>query len=280
MKDILVAIDFSKGSVHALEYAIELANVAQSNITMVWVDNLPANDLQSGADSGEFRDESKKNLEELVNNHKAKLKGGKLSFKIRKGKVYQELAAQAKLSNSSLLITGAHGVSGFEEYWIGSNASRLVSYSPCPVITIKFNFDISRGIRRILLPIDHTPQTIQKAQFVCSLAKTFGSDVNILALHTSKLKTMQRVVENNVVKTEKYFSQQGVNYILDTVITDNLTASIIEHSKTLDVDIVAVMTDWQNEASVTILGQFAQQLVNYSPVPILSVPPREHFILQ
>ena len=27
MKDIVVAIDFSKGSLHALEYAIELANL-------------------------------------------------------------------------------------------------------------------------------------------------------------------------------------------------------------------------------------------------------------
>ncbi|MBK7175160.1 MAG: universal stress protein [Bacteroidales bacterium] len=280
MKDILVAIDFSKGSVHALEYAIELANVAQSNITLVWIDVQAANETQGSPESGEFRDESKKNLEELVHTYKGKLTGGKLNCKIRKGKVYQELAAQAKQNNSSLLILGAHGVSGFEEYWIGSNASRVVAYSPCPVITIKFNFDNSRGIRKILVPIDHTPQTIQKAIFACQLAKVFGSDINILAIHTSRLKTMQRVVENNVVKIEKYLNSNKINFILDTVLSDNLTSTIIEHAKNLDVDIVAIMSDWQNEASVTILGQFAQQLVNYSPVPVLSIPQKEHFILQ
>ena len=39
MKEIIVAIDFSKGSLHALDYAIELANHQKSNLTMVWVDN-------------------------------------------------------------------------------------------------------------------------------------------------------------------------------------------------------------------------------------------------
>jgi nucleotide-binding universal stress UspA family protein len=189
------------------------------------------------------------------------------------------LAAQAKQSESSILITGAHGVSGFEEYWIGSTASRLVSYSPCPIITVKFNYDISRGIRKILLPIDHTPQTVQKAHFAGILAKIHGADINILALHTSKLKTMQRVVDNNVAKLEKYFTSIGIDYFADSVVTDNLAACIIDHAKDTDADLIAIITDCQNEVSATILGQFAQQLVNYSPVPVLSIPLKDNFIL-
>jgi len=279
MKDILVAIDFSKGSVHALEYAIELANLAQSNIIMVWVDNLSIQEVTLSSETTELREDSKKNLEELVRAYKDKLKPGKLSFKIRKGKVYQELSAQARQCESTLLITGTHGITGFEEYWIGSNASRVVSYAPCPVISVKFNYDINRGYRRILLPIDHTSQTIQKVHFTVTLALLSGADINILALNTSRLRTMQRVVENNVSKVEKYLVANDINYVVDTVMTDNVAAAIIEHAQEEDVDLVAIMTDWQNEASVTILGQFAQQLVNYSPVPILSIHPKDNFIL-
>ncbi|MBK7213969.1 MAG: universal stress protein [Bacteroidales bacterium] len=279
MKDILVAIDFSKGSAHALEYAIDLANVAQSNVIMIWVDNLLPIDSQLAAEAAEGREEAKKNLDELVQHYKGSLKPGKLSFKIRKGKVYQELAAQAKASDCSMLVTGTHGVTGFEEYWIGSNAARVVSYSPCPVATVKFNYEINRGIRKIILPIDHTTQTVQKAHFTAALAKSHGADINILALHTSRLKTMQRVVDNNVAKLEKFLTSQGINYIIDTIMTDNLANTIIDHARLVDADLIAIMTDWQNEASVTILGQFAQQLVNYSPVPVLSIPPKDQFIL-
>lgn len=279
MKDILVAIDFSKGSLHALEYAIELANVSECNVIMAWVDNQSAQDVHLVAESREFRDESKKNLEDIVHTYKGKLKPGKLTYKVRKGKVYEELAAQVKQSDCGLLVTGAHGVTGYEEYWIGSNASRVVSYSPCPVITVKFNYDINRGIRKILFPVVHTPQTIQKAHFTSLLARAHGSDINILALHTSKLKTIQRVVENSVAKVEAYLESQGIPFISDSITTNNLTASIIKHAADLDADLIAIMTDWQNESAQTILGQYAQQLVNYSPVPVLSVPPVEHFTL-
>jgi nucleotide-binding universal stress UspA family protein len=279
MKDILVAVDFSKGSIHALEYAIELANVWQSNIVMVWVDNHYLQELQPSTESVEFREESKKNLEDLARTYKGHLKPGKLTYKLKKGKVYQELASQAKLCDCEILILGAHGVSGFEEYWIGSNAARVVSYSPVPVITVKFNFDNSRGIRKILLPVDHTSQTLQKAHFVGLLARTHGADINLLAMHTSKLKTMQRVVDNNVTRLEKYFTSAGLNFIADSIISDNVTAIINEHAREVDADLIAIMTDQQNDASINILGQFAQQLVNYSPVPVLSIPPKDPFTL-
>jgi nucleotide-binding universal stress UspA family protein len=279
MKDILVAIDFSKGSIHALEYAIELANLTQGNIIMVWVDSQSIQEVTLASETSELREDAKKNLEELVNTYKNKLKPGKLTYKIRKGKVYQELSAQAKQCECTILITGTHGVTGFEEYWIGSNASRVVSYAPCPVISVKFNFDINRGYRRIVLPLDHTSQTIQKAFFTAKLAELSGADINILALHSSKLRTMQRVVENNVAKVEKYLASRGINLVVDTIMTDNVASAIIEHARHVDADLIAIMTDWQNEASVTILGQFAQQLVNYSPVPVLSIHPKDNFIL-
>jgi len=279
MKDIVVAIDFSKGSVHALEYAIELANITESNIIMVWVDNQSVLETHITTESAELREESKKALEELAHNYRTKLKPGKITFKIRKGKVYQELAAQAKHSECAILITGTHGVTGFEEYWIGSNASRVVSYSPCPVISIKYNYDISRGIRKILLPVDHTPQTVHKSFFTAVFAKHFGADIKILALYTSRLKTLQRVVDNHVAKVEKYLSGQNVSYIVDTMVTDNLTTAIIDHAREEDVDLISIVTDTQNEATATILGQFAQQLVNYSPVPVLSIPHKENLVL-
>ncbi|MBK7030068.1 MAG: universal stress protein [Bacteroidales bacterium] len=172
MKDILVAIDFSKGSVHALEYAIELANVAQSNITLVWIDVQAANETQGSPESGEFRDESKKNLEELVHTYKGKLTGGKLNCKIRKGKVYQELAAQAKQNNSSLLILGAHGVSGFEEYWIGSNASRVVAYSPALLLPLN-SISIIPGGSGKFWSLSTTPHKPYRKQFLLASWQRF-----------------------------------------------------------------------------------------------------------
>jgi nucleotide-binding universal stress UspA family protein len=279
MKDIVVAIDFSKGSVHALEYAIELANLTHANVTMVWVDNVSGNELAFISEVKELRNEAKSNFDEILSIYKDKLIHGKLSAKVRKGRVYQELANYVKQADCCLLIVGAHGSSGFEEYWIGTNAFRIVSSAMSPIVTVRYNYDIKRGYRKILLPIYHTTQTLHKVVFTADLAKAAGADINILALNSSGLKSMQRIVDSNVAKVKKHLEEKGVNYIVDSVNSVNLAFDIIEHARMVDADLISIMTDIQDQANSILLGPFAQQLVNYSQIPVLTIHPKNNFTL-
>jgi nucleotide-binding universal stress UspA family protein len=279
MKDIVVAIDFSKGSIHALEYAIDLANLTHTNVTMVWVENIVSVDATSGRDTKEARAEAKGSIDELLEKYKGKLINGKLSFKVRKGRVYEELATYVKQSDCSLLIVGAHGSSGFEEFWIGTNAFRIVSCSSSPVITVKHNYEIQRGFRKILFPVYHTSQTLQKVAFTADLAKKTGADISILALNSGGLKSIQRIVDSNLAKVKSHFDEKGINYIVESINSENIAADIIEHAKLIDADLIAIMTDIQDKSNSVFLGPFAQQLVNYSPIPVLSVHPKNSFSL-
>jgi nucleotide-binding universal stress UspA family protein len=279
MKDIVVAIDFSKGSVHALEYAIELANLTHVNVNMVWVDTVSGNEVGFPNESKEFRSEAKSNLDELLATYKDKLVNGKLYAKVRKGRVYQELAAFVKQHDCCLLIIGAHGSSGFEEFWIGTNAYRIVSSASCPVITVKYNYNKNRGYRKILLPVYHTSKTLQKVAFTADLARETGADINILALNSSGLKSMQKIVDSNVAKVKNHLDAKGVNYIVDSINSEKIAADIIEHARLVDADLIAIMTDVQDEASSILLGPFAQQLVNYSPVPVITLHPNDNLTL-
>lgn len=271
MKDILVAIDFSKGSIHALEYAIELANLLKTNITLVWVDSQVIPDPGFISETNEIRDESKKNLEEIVSAYRPRLRESKMNYKIRKGKVYSELAAVAKANDSSIIITGTHGVTGFEEYWIGSNACRIVNYAPCPVISVRFNYEINRGFRRIVLPLDHTPHTSLKIPFTAALAKKLGAEINLVGVNSSSLKTIQRLISNTVVKAEKFLKNEEVNCSVHYIESANVASSVIDITKDLDADMIAIVTQNIDVASNVILGQSAMQLVNFSPVPVLSI---------
>lgn len=277
MKDIVVAIDFSKGSIHALEYAIDLANLTHANVTMVWVESIASTDGVLAKDTKEARSETKSNIDELLDSYRDKLIHGKLTFKVRKGRVYEELATYVKQSDCCLLIVGAHGSSGFEEFWIGTNAFRIVSCSPSPVITIKHNYDIQRGFRKILFPVYHTAQTLHKVAFTADLAKKTGADISILALNSGGLKSIQRIVDNNLAKVKTHFDEKGINYIVESMNSENIAADIIEHAKAIDADLIAIMTDIQDQSNSVFLGPFAQQLVNYSPIPVLSIHPKNSF---
>ena len=137
MKWIVVAIDFSKCSIHALEYAIETANRIKANILMVWIDSSVSSEYVFPEEECEIRFERKRHFEKLQEKYKDKLTKGKFDYKLRKGKVYVEVAKQAKNVKAELLICGTHGISGFEEFWIGSNAYKIVIHSSCPVITVR-----------------------------------------------------------------------------------------------------------------------------------------------
>lgn len=276
MKEIIVAIDFSKGSMHALDYAIEFANHHKSNIMMVWVDNNANQDIFTASGPNEFREEALKNLDDILASKKRKLKSGKLSYKLRKGKVYQEIANQAKANKAGLIIAGTHGVTGYEEFWIGSNAYRIVSYAPCPVITVRYDFEINQPpIKSIVLPIDNTLDTRQKIPFTVTMAKAFGADIYLLSLYSTPFKAMHKKVDNYTREAQKKISEAGINHYTETVEADNITNATINYAQKVNANLIAIMTEQETTASNILLGPYAQQMVNHSPIPVLSIQPKE-----
>jgi len=149
MKNILVAVDFSKGSFRALTYAIRLANIYKSDILLTFVLKPDSNDSLYSNPHDQIIEDVHKRFNELINTHKKNLKGGNMTYKIREGKVHTEISNQAKYTDCELIVTGTHGVSGFEEFWLGSNARRIVTSAPCPVMTVRNDFCASRDIKKL-----------------------------------------------------------------------------------------------------------------------------------
>lgn len=278
MKQILVAVDFSKGSLHAVEYAISLANVMKdANIRLVWVDKPESEDslFASVNKENQHRLEAKKRMEELIARYTKMLKKGTITYKLRKGKIYKEIANQAKYDDAYLLIAGAHGVSGFESFWIGSNANKIVTYAPCPVITIRDGFNIKKGIRKIVLPIDNSSSTRQKVPFAMEFGSYFCSEIHILELQSSSLKSIRAKVTSYADQVDKYMTEHHCKVVRKSVDADNITTSTIKYAEQAGADMIIIMTEQEEETSNIWLGPYAQQMVNNSPVPVLSVHPKQ-----
>jgi nucleotide-binding universal stress UspA family protein len=279
MQPIIVAVDFSNTSIHALKYSIPLANKLKSDIVMVWVDKIATTEGIYSDTSNENRNEAKKRFEELIHQyHKNVSKEIKLEYKLRKGKIYHELDVLASTIGAMIIVTGAHGISGFEEYWIGSNAFKIVTYSNCPVITVRRDFPEGKSIDRILVPVDSSSETLQKFPFIAKLAEMFGSEVHIVATHYSQLKSIQRVAENLADQAAKYLEKHNVKLVRDKIISNDITKMTIDYALNMGADLISIMTEQETPANI-LLGPHAQQMVNQSPIPILSIHPVEHFCL-
>jgi nucleotide-binding universal stress UspA family protein len=278
MKQILVAIDFSKTSINALAYGIHLANKAGADVQMVWVDNTTSDEVVFEGFAHEERNEKVALLKDLQEKYSKSLKGGKLDFKTRKGKVYLEIALQAKSSSADLIITGTHGVSGFEEFWIGSNAYRIVTNAPCPVITLRHDAKIA-DIGKIVIPIDSSQETRQKIPIAAQVAQLCNSEIHILSLYSTPLKSVQKRVDNYAMHVAEYCEERKIRHVSIKKESENITRTTIDYAEGVGADLIAIMTEQETTTANIFLGPYAQQMVNHSPVPVLSMRAKDLIVL-
>jgi len=271
MKSLLVAIDFSRNAIHALEYALVYASQLQVDVSMIWVDNVSGPELAVDLHDTGARQESRELFKEILSKYDQKGKYGKLAYKLSKGKVYEEISKYARKIDAGFVFTGTHGVTGFEEYWIGSNAYRIVTHAPCPVITLRQDFKFGTRVKKILIPVDSSPHSGKKVYTTAKIAEAFGSEVQVLALHTTSLSSLRKQVDRHLGMVAGHLEEKGITYSIQDMTTTNLTQDTINFAMKNKIDLVSIMTEQETTQANVFLGTFARQLVNNCPVPVLSI---------
>lgn len=270
-KVILTGIDFSDCSINALEHAISIANKSAADLSMVWV-NRPTNGKEIyNVDPENITSEVIKLFEELLVKFQPRLTSGKITYQIRKGKVYEEIIRAADEVDAFIIVVGTHGASGFEEFWMGSNANRIVSATIRPIITIRGGVDISRTVETIVMPIDSTLESRQKVPMTALLAKYFDATIHVLALFSAPAEDIKEMVKEYVKQVVIYLQENKVKFLLHEMEASNLTDATIEYAVGVNANLISIMDEQEITTSNLWLGPYAQQMVNHSPIPVMSI---------
>ncbi len=279
MKTIISAVDFSDCSINALEHTVSIARHSGSNLLMLWVNNpYTTKTILSSDMSDDLVEEVEHQFTKLINKYGPELPDTKIDYIIREGKVYKEVVNQARESEAWLIVAGTHGSSGFEELWMGSNANRIVTAAPCPIITIRTGVEIGRNLKTIVMPMDNTMETRQKVSFTCELAQAFDAEVHILAIFTTVIDEIRDKVQIYAKQAAKYLKESGVKHLIVEMEAENLSTTTIEYAKKIDANLISIMTEQEKTAINLWLGPYAQQMVHHSPIPVLSIHPKEILI--
>ncbi len=277
MKQIIVPIDFSKESLNGLRLAIIFANQFKSNIQMVYVQKAVSEIGRIGLE--EEHKTAIQNFEKLTSEYSSKLhKGLELNHIIKKGKIYREVVNQAEAFEDAIIICSTHGASGFEEFFIGSNALKIVSATERPVITIRHGA-VPHGIKKIVMPIDITSDTRQKVPITAEIAKAFGAEIHVVAISSSQTDEIVAKLNAYTKQVCDYLKDYEVHFKTASLNGDNLTDITIEYALDVNADMISIMTEQSRAISNFVLGSYAQQMLSKSPIPVLSVTPQEIFIL-
>ncbi len=274
MKHILVPIDFSNDSINALEHAIMIANYTNCGIRLIHVKRKNA-DYDPSFNLRDFDEVLKSgvidNFERTIQVYSKEL-NAKFDYRIREGRIYTEICHQAKYGDAEMIIMGTHGVSGFEERWVGSNAFRIVSNATVPVLTIRYSFP-KRDIKRIVLPIDIDKESRQKVPLVAELALLFGAELHVLDIRQDNKVATRKTLNEYIDQVMTYLKRRKVKCVRESLKGNNLSDLVIEYALLCDADMITVMIE-NNERSVPFWAEpYAQQMVNHSPIPVLSIHP-------
>jgi nucleotide-binding universal stress UspA family protein len=137
--NIIIAVDGSSFSEHAMRSGVEMAQKLDANITLVYVvdiSNLIGNAAVGGAiDSAAlkiYNDEAKSVLDGLSKKYPY-TKTNKIA---EEGIPAETILKLAGTNKADMIIMGTHGRKGLGHLLIGSVAENVVRHSPIPVLVI------------------------------------------------------------------------------------------------------------------------------------------------
>jgi len=134
-RKILVPLDDSEHSRHALRYAMGLAQTQKSHIALLHcLGRIPM--LIGGEPRKELLHELVREAEKLLAPFARKLRemGVEPALIIKEGKAGEVIVQEAKSGDYDLIVMGSRGLSDLEGVILGSNAHRVLSAAHCPVL--------------------------------------------------------------------------------------------------------------------------------------------------
>ncbi|MFA8435609.1 MAG: universal stress protein [Marinifilaceae bacterium] len=275
MKRILVPVDFSGDSMNALEHGLELANELGANLRMIHVKKTENFVIPYRFEGMEDRiiHTVQEYFEKLIERlgDKYQVEGGVFDFKIRQGSVFREIVNQAKYGDAFLIVMGSHGASGFEEFFIGSNAFKTVSNSTCPVLTLRHEFN-RHQLKKLVMPIDASSETRKKIPVVAEIAAACKAEVHILGVHETSDEDVVSRIKSYMEQAELYLQNEEVACVKELRKGSNNTETAIKYAQSVNADLITIMTEQTQSSLNLFIGSYAQQMVNHSPIPVLSVP--------
>ncbi len=274
MKNIIVPIDFSEDSLKGLDLALLFSQKAYTNIQLVYVQK-KSHYAYPGAIVKEEIREAEGRFQQILETYLPRLgNDSRLRYIVKKGKVYEEVVSQADSYKDAIICCSTHGASGFEELFIGSNAFRIISATERPVFTITKG-DAPKNFKKIILPIDVTPQTRQKLPLTTTIAQLFNAEVHVVSVSASRSKQAQSRLRAYSKQVSDYLKGAGVPIITDSVVGDNITDITLNYANAVQADLISIMTEQETSLSNLLLGSYAHQMLNNSHIPVLSVTPSE-----
>jgi nucleotide-binding universal stress UspA family protein len=271
MKKILVPCDFSRPAVNAYRFALKVAEKSKGVINLIHVIELPIlhDTMLMPVLSIEksFMDDMKikteRNFKKLI--EKYETKRVKVKSTVVFGAVSRMIADYATAKSMDVIVMGSHGASGIREFFIGSNAEKIVRTSRVPVFVLKDFYN--HPIERIIFPYSHeTDELKDLVKEVINLQRFFKAHMEVVWINTPGIF----YPDIYILKRMKEFARRYKlrDFTIHVFNDLNERDGIINFTDHINGDLIVMGTHGRKGIAHLLSGSTAEKVVNHVKWPI------------
>lgn len=281
-KHVLLATDLSSISALAAQYATRLAQHTHARFSVVHVFNpvrLPSSDVVGAHPTPQdVRARDAQRLEALLESIRTQVPDAEMHF--LDGDPTSTVIDFANREGVDLIVTGTHGGRTLDRLLLGSTAEAIVRKSPCPVMTIGPNVNLSlkseKPFNRILCAMDFGEAAKAAAPAAMRMASNFDAQLRFLHVLPTGLyngepqplveqlfrQAMQHIITSSNVQANVECAVEYGTRISDKILEDSLTQRM---------DLVILGVRRRGNLVSRLPAGIAFQVIDGATCPVLTV---------
>lgn len=247
MKAILLPTDFSKNSINAINYALNLFVNQECEFYVLNIQTASSfitDDLMTTSTSASIYqtiiDTSKKSINNLIATFEKKYKNEKHKFQsiVDYDNFIDAINQISEEKKIDLIVMGTKGATGASKLIFGSNTVRVMQRCNVPVLAIPDNCSFSKLDNIAFASNYSSTYSNKELKPLLEIAKLYDSKINVLHLTTAKSLSSEQ--ENN-----KRFLDSCLNLVTHEFInleSENIFKTIQDYITTNDIKMFAMMS--------------------------------------
>jgi len=285
---ILCPVDFFPGSLHAFDYALELAknygarvvalHVVEPVIPTIYEPAFSVPDLTNALEK-----ESKRLMKNL--NSKAAKAGVPLESQVKLGDINTEIRQTIEKTKTDLVIVGTHGSKGFERWLMGSVTEKLMRHCPVPLLVIggrRKAGAAAPAIGSILVTTDFSDGTANALSYAYSIAQERQAKIDLLHVvdELALLEMPSNIRESVIAGVRKNLDRlvpekaRALCETHTTVATGTPYQAILKTAKKDKVALIVMNVHGKGMLDRVLVGSTAERVVRGAECPVLLIPPK------
>jgi nucleotide-binding universal stress UspA family protein len=278
-RKILVAIDGSESSMHALKESFKLATDEKCWVTVVSV--IPSYEGDLGAVwINNVKEAMEKPCKVALSEAEKMAKNERVLIKTvcEEGEIYERIVDLADAENSDLIVMGRKGTAGIGRTLVGSVTARVIGHSQRDVLVVPN--DTSIGWKSILFATDGSKYSENAANKAIDFAKSYGSEIKVISVVDVTDEFMARApsaVEDLVKKAKEIVEDVREKASSKGIKTEGIVREgdaykvIVNVAKKQKANAVIMGSHGRTGLKRLLMGSVTERVIGHAPCPVLVV---------